>query len=380
LDKETLYKLAEEYRDSLPILIVDHAMIRENFIRFRKALPRVEPYYAVKANPDPEIIRTLYKQGAGFDIASLAEYNLVDDNALGTLKYIDNFMETKIIYANTIKQLSALKKIEMKKLQMTFDNFLELDKIRKYCRNPRLVLRIAVPNEGSVVELSSKFGADPTTAIDLLKHAKNLDLNVEGISFHVGSQCEHAQNFIRAFEISRKVFDEAKAMGFELSTLDIGGGYPAPYDQKAILFEDLAKIINDQIKTHFSSEKIRIIAEPGRFLVATAATSVVEVVGKAIRGGKPFYYVNDGVYGTFSGVFFDHIQYHFKAFKEGPLVPSVVAGPTCDALDTIVRDDPLPDVNIGDLLYSENVGAYTNASASMFNGFPLARIININVE
>jgi ornithine decarboxylase len=380
MDRDTLYRLAEEYRDSSPIILIDHQVIRDNFERFRKALPRIDPYYAVKANPEPEIIRTLYKLGAGFDIASSAEYKLVDNNAMGTLQEVDRFMEERVIYANPVKPPKSLIRLEKANIQMTFDNFRELDKIRKYCLNPRLVLRVAVPNDGAIVELSSKFGADPDKATELLKYAKSLNLDVEGISFHVGSQCENFNGYVKAFEISRHIFDSAAALGFELDTLDIGGGYPANYNGKIINFEELAGVINSQINKHFADERIKIIAEPGRFLVANAATSIVQVMGKGIRGNRPYYYVNDGIYGTFSGQIFDHIQYHFKAFKDGPMTPSAVAGPTCDGLDTMVKDDMLPDVEIGEFLYSENVGAYTNASATHFNGFEPARIININIQ
>ncbi len=376
---ETLYALAEEYREDSPIILIDHAVIRDNYQRFRKALPRVDVYYAVKANPEPEIIRTLYKEGAGFDIASMEEYNLVDDNILGTLDELDRFMEEKIIYANPVKQIHSLKKIEMKNLQMTFDNFFELDKIQTYCKKPRLVLRVAVPNEGSIVQLGTKFGASPEKAMDLLMYAKHVGFNVEGISFHVGSQCENPDNFVKAIEISKRVFDEALKMGFKLTTLDIGGGFPAPYGKNSIEFEDLAVIINEQLDKHFPSDEINIIAEPGRFMVATAATSISQIIGKSIREDKPFYYINDGVYGTFSGVIFDHIQYHFESFKKGPMKSSSVAGPTCDGLDIMVTDDSLPDLNMGEFLYSRNVGAYTNASATYFNGFNPARIVNLNV-
>jgi ornithine decarboxylase len=378
MDLKTLIALAEEYREDSPIIIVDHQVIRDNYTKFKKVFPRIEPYYSVKANPLPEIIRTMYKEGAGFDIASIEEYDLVDENVLGTLEVLDRFMENKIIYANTIKQTKSLKKIEMKNLQMTFDNFLELDKIKACCRNPRLVLRIRVPNKGSVVELSSKFGASPDEAIDLLKYAKNLGLNVEGISFHVGSQCENYDNYTIAIKTCRKLFDEAKNLGFALNLLDIGGGYPVPYYDDKFSLEDLGVVINKALDMYFPSDDVKIIAEPGRYLVATAATSVSEIIGKATRDGLPYYYINDGVYNTFSGVIFDHINYHFKSFKSGPKEKSTVAGPTCDALDTIIRGNELPDLNLGDLLIAENVGAYTNASATKFNGFQPARIIHIN--
>ena len=123
---------------------------------------------------------------------------------------------------------------------------------------------------------------------------------------------------------------------------------------------------------------VEIAAEPGRFMVANSSTCVTSVVGKAYRDGKQFYYIDDGVYGTYSGVIFDHCQYHFKAFKDGPKSIATVVGPTCDALDTISTAENLPDLEIGDMLYSEDIGAYSCASATNFNGFPKAKILHLN--
>ena len=151
-----------------------------------------------------------------------------------------------------------------------------------------------------------------------------------------------------------------------------------PYDENVPSFEQLTTIINSNLEKYFNDPEIKIIAEPGRYLVATSATAIVEINGIATRNDKTYYYVNDGVYNTFSGGIFDHIQYHFKAFKEGELNSCAVVGPTCDALDKISLDELLPDLNIEDLLYSENAGAYTNASATHFNGFPPAKVVHIN--
>ncbi|MCU0241898.1 MAG: type III PLP-dependent enzyme, partial [Vicinamibacteria bacterium] len=241
-----------------------------------------------------------------------------------------------------------------------------------------LVLRINVPNTGSMVELSSKFGAAPGEAVDLIEAAFRAGLIVEGLSFHVGSQCTNFQNFVQALEIAQGIFQEAWQRGYyDVKILDIGGGFPAPYDPHVRPFADLAKTLNSEFERLFPAH-IEILAEPGRFLVATAATLVVEVIGHAVRNGKRCYYVNDGVYGTYSGVLFDHCQYHVKAFKKGPSEISCVFGPTCDALDVISVAEDLPiSLALGDLLYSENIGAYTIASATNFNGMPLPKIVAV---
>ncbi|TFH26104.1 MAG: type III PLP-dependent enzyme, partial [Promethearchaeota archaeon] len=322
----------------------------------------------------------LYKCGSNFDVASIEELNLVESSILGSVEEQEIFLEYNVIYANPVKRFTSLHKIEMKQMSMTFDNFAELDKIAKYCSSATLILRMDVPNEGSIVELSSKFGAPYDECMDLILYANKLGFVVEGISFHVGSQCTNFVNYVKALELVKKLFNEAETHGIHLKVIDIGGGFPAPYDSTAPTIDQMAAVINKALDEYFPDPSYQIIAEPGRYMVANAATSIVQVNGKAIRKGRPFYYIDDGVYHTFSGVIFDHIQYHFKAFKPGLGIPSAVAGPTCDALDKIVMDDPLPDLEIGDLLYSENTGAYTNASATHFNGFPPATIIHINTQ
>jgi ornithine decarboxylase len=211
-----------------------------------------------------------------------------------------------------------------------------------------------------------------------MEAAFNAGLVVEGLSFHVGSQCTNYQNYVQALGIADGIFKEAWDRGHkQVKILDIGGGFPAPYDPHVRPFAELAKTLNAEFDRLFGPE-IEIIAEPGRFMVATAATLVVEIIGKAVRAGKQCYYVNDGVYGTFSGVLFDHCQYHFQAFKTGPTQISSVFGPTCDALDVVSVAEDLPiNLQLGDLLYSEKIGAYTIASATNFNGMPLPRVVAV---
>ena len=377
ITKSKLVELAQN--NGTPLLIIDHEIIRNNLERFRKNLPRVRPFYAIKANPEPQIVKTLYHMDIGFDVASWEEFMIVHDVIQGNKNAKRRFMNDNVIYANPVKRIDSLKNLNEYLLRMTFDNFIEIEKIAKYCRNSRLILRIDVPNIGSVVELSTKFGAPHETCIDLIKYANKWGLKVEGLSFHVGSQCSNFNNYIEAFKIAHELFEQSERIGNKLSILDIGGGFPVPYDDTVPSFDELAKIINSCIDQYFDDPEIKIIAEPGRFLAATSATAVVEINGKASRNNQTYYYVNDGIYNTFSGVLFDHIQYHFKAFKEGELKKSAVVGPTCDALDKISLDEMLPELEIEDFLYSENTGAYTNASATHFNGFPPAKVLHVNV-
>lgn len=376
MDEKTLLRMAKTH--GTPLFIVDHRALRENYGQFRKYMPRVQVYYAVKANSAPEIVRTFYEAGSSFDVASIAEFLTVHENVKDlSEEQRQAFIWDRIIYANPIKATETLEQLDPYKPLVTYDNHEEVLKIAKHAPHAGLVLRLRVPNTGSMVELSSKFGASPGEAADLIAFARNNKLEVEGLSFHVGSQCTNVQNYIQALNLTAAVFAEARERGFDLKLLDIGGGFPAHYDDTIPAFKTLAQTINREIDRLFP-QPIEILAEPGRFLVASAATAVSQVIGKAVREGKLCYYINDGVYQTFSGVIFDHCQYPLKAFKKGPVQLCSVFGPTCDALDTISLAEQLPDLELGDYVYAPNIGAYSAASSTFFNGFPPAKVIHLN--
>ena len=376
MDQRTLLQLAKTH--GTPLVVVDHKALRENYAQFRKHLPRVQVYYAVKANSDPRIVQTVYEAGASFDVASVAEFMTVHEKIQNLPdKERQDFIWDRIIYANPIKAIETLELLEPYKPLVTYDNYEEVMKIARHAPHSGLVLRLRVPNTGSMVELSSKFGALPGEAVDLIAFAHNNNLEVEGLSFHVGSQCTNPKNYSDALHLAAGIFSEAKARGFDLKLLDIGGGFPAHYDETVPPFRRLAKMINAELDRLFP-EPIEILAEPGRFLVASAATAVAQIIGKAVRGGKLCYYLNDGVYHTYSGIIFDHAQYHLKSFRKGPTQICSVFGPTCDALDTISLAEQLPDMEMGELVYSENIGAYSVASSTSFNGFPPPKVVHVN--
>jgi len=374
--KENLLPLAKKH--GTPLFILDHNKIKENYRIFKKHLPRVQCYYAVKANSHPEIIKTLFHEGSSFDVASYNEFMQI-------YKYIKHFEEKdqeffiwdKIIFSNTIKDRETLRKIKRYRPLVTYDNRDELKKIREHCDTAGLVLRLKVPDTGSQVEMGSKFGAEPGEANHLIRQAFDAGLVVEGLSFHVGSQCTNYDNYTAALAITSDIFHDARKKGFHLKIVDIGGGFPVPYDAQVPKFETLAKLINAECQRLFP-EDIEIIAEPGRFMVATAAMLLAEIIGKARREGKIFYYINDGVYHTFSGVVYDHWHPNFTSFGRGKKEVCAVVGPTCDSFDKISLSVQLPgNLTIGAYLYTENVGAYSIASSTKFNGFDGAKVIHI---
>jgi ornithine decarboxylase len=376
LTPRQLQALAREH--GTPLVVVNHDAIRENYATFRRHLPRVQGYYAVKANPAPEIVRTLYKAGASFDVASLPEFMLVYELIRHRpARERQDFVWDKIVYANPVKAKETLESLDKYKPLVTFDNPAEIGKVRECAPHAGLLVRIRVPNTGSMVELSSKFGCDPGEAVGLVEEAHAAGLVVEGLSFHVGSQCTNFENYVQALNMSAAVMREAASRGFALKILDIGGGFPVRYNRHVQPFSLLARKINAEIDRLFPKD-LEIIAEPGRFFVATAVTSLATVIGKAVRDGKTCYYIDDSVYHTYSGIIFDHCPYRIQAFKTGPAEVCAVFGQTCDGLDTITQSEMLPDLQLDDLVYSPDIGAYSNASATWFNGFPPAKVVHVN--
>jgi ornithine decarboxylase len=354
-----------------PIMMISRETLKKQYERFTRYLPNVIPYYAIKANPHPEIIKTFIKLGACFDVASAAEMNLVLD--LGA-------SPDKIIFANTIKSPEDLATAYKRKVKfMTFDNEPELYKIAKHCPGAKVLLRIKVNNVGSTVELSLKFGADPDQAIFLLKKAKSLGLRPLGVSFHVGSQCINAENYVQALDVSSVIFNEAKQVGLDLNVLDIGGGFPIRHfdGDNHTTFKDMARHLRKKMKRLFD-KNTKFIAEPGRFLVGPAGTLITQVIGRTFRNNKNYYYLNDGIYADFSGIVFDHCRYEFKSLRRGQKFLSTLAGPTCDSFDTISLNEDLPELEVGNVIYVKNIGAYSCASAvPAFNGFEPAKILMI---
>jgi ornithine decarboxylase len=377
ITRARLQKLAHTH--GTPLFVVDHDALRKAYREFRRYLPRIQVYYAVKANPDPLIVRTLFEEGASFDVASMPEFMIVHENIKDLpAKERQDWIWDKIIYANPTKPTDTLEQLNQYKPLVTFDNVEEIHKIKQHAPNAGLALRLKVPNTGAMVELSSKFGASPGEAVDLILEADRVGLTVEGISFHVGSQTTNFDNYVQALNLTANIFAEAKSRGYtKMNLLDIGGGFPAPYDNSVRPFRELAKVINTELDRLFP-KNIQVLAEPGRFLAAVCGTSVASVIGKAVRDGKTCYYINDGVYHTYSGVIFDHCKYPVHAFKKGATSICSVFGPTCDALDVVSMAENLPELERGDLVYSVNIGAYSHASATYFNGFPPAKVVHEN--
>jgi ornithine decarboxylase len=364
-----------------PFLIVNLGEVIRQYQKWNTYLPFIKPYYAVKCNPDLVILKLLYNLGCNFDCASKNEIAKVIN--LGA-------SPDRIIFANPCKMISQIKYARAHDVDLVvFDDENELYKIKMFHSNAKLVLRIKTDDSNSLCKFNCKFGADIDDVENLLKIAKSLNLNVSGISFHVGSGCQNKNQYQTAIENCHKVYHIAKQIGFEIETIDIGGGFPG-YSSKEdqITFEQISETLTQTIKQYFYDETqdrylVEFIAEPGRFMVASSHTLVLSIINKKIRINKEnqdkevIYYVNDSIYSTLNNIIHDHFVitndnlFPFNERNEKKY-KSTIFGPTCDSLDKITDNVMLPDLLCGEYLYVENLGAYTTAvnyDEELFNGF-----------
>ncbi|MGI6514253.1 MAG: type III PLP-dependent enzyme [Syntrophomonadaceae bacterium] len=363
-------KEAKELQETYgtPLMVVFRREIEDRFQMLNDYLPQVQPYYAVKANPDPGVLDIIKSCNPYFDVCSNMEIELV--KSIG----VDG---ENLIHTHPIKKEQDIKfALEHGISWFVFDNEYELNKFINYRGQVKLLLRVSFPNPDCVVNLSYKFGVDPEHAVDLALKAREMGLDVKGLCFHVGSQSLNPYKYVDAIAECRRIFNLLALKGMILEVLDIGGGFPAEYVENIIPVRNFFRPIAEALNRFFPN--IRIIAEPGRFLVANAVNLILTVIGKSNRANVWWYYVDDGLYGSFSGKVFDHCDYPLLAERQGDREQCIVAGPTCDSFDIIYQNSSLPRLEIGDILVIPSMGAYTGCSATNFNGMPPAKTIIID--
>jgi len=358
-------RVNDDCLDQEATYFVDLGVVLKKYHQWISNLPRVKPFYAVKCNPNPAILNTLATLGVNFDCASKDEIDRV--LSLGVAP-------NRIIYANPTKMKSHIKHANKTGVEMmTFDNADELYKVQECYPTAKLVLRIITDDSNSVCKFSTKFGAPLSDCPRLLSLAKELELDVIGVSFHVGSGCISVQSFVDAITSAHTVFQQAAEVGYTLQMLDLGGGWPG-IDDGLITFPAIAEAIAPLLDDLFPDTEL--IAEPGRFFAAESHTLAVNVFAKReVTDGdeqKFLYYVSDGVYQSFNCILFDHYEPSPLVLDVGErtrLYKCTIFGPTCDSMDCIAKDVYLPELKVGEWLYFKNMGAYTVAAASPFNGF-----------
>jgi len=352
-----------------PFYVLDLEPVVSRFLAWKRSLPCVEPHYAVKCNPNPVLLQTLSALGAGFDCASSDEMDRV--MAMGVTA-------DRIIFANPCKMATQIAHArQLGVARMTFDNEDELLKVAQHFPEAELVLRIATDDSHSQCRFSTKFGAAMEDVPSILEAAARLKLNIVGVSYHVGSGCGDPRSHAAAATNALAVFHMGKQYGFKMSLLDIGGGFLGE-DNPSPSVSDIAVNLLP-VLAQFPSGT-RFIAEPGRYFATACHTLVANIQSRRVvkdhmgNVTRCLYYINEGVYHGFNCIFFDHKHplprtMLSPGLEDRAIVPCTVFGPTCDSLDCVCKDVPMPVLGIGDWLFFTEMGAYTTAATTHFNGF-----------
>ncbi|XP_013783566.1 ornithine decarboxylase-like [Limulus polyphemus] len=367
---EYVKNITDQMDSEEPFYVFDMSDIVHKYKMWKYKMPRVRPFYAVKCNDNPLLLELLAVLGLNFDCANKKEIQSV----LGI-----GVDASRIIYGNPCKTRSFIKHAAAVGIDLlTFDNESELYKIKALHPAAQLVLRIYVENSGFVCQLGTKFGCDPKSAEHLLYVAQELGLDVVGVSFHVGSNCMDKTKYGKAIQCARQVFDRAISMNFNMTLLDIGGGFPGSAEEN-VDFDEIACVVNEALEEYFPLDVgVDVIAEPGRYFTTSAFSLCANIIAKreavAPHDGDPLitYYLNDGVYGSFSCLMFDQAEIkplHLMDSADYAEVCCSLWGPTCDKLDQIVKKCSLPVLTVGDWLMFENMGAYNMTLASNFDNF-----------
>ena len=349
-----------------PCLMYRPTELEKQFRLLQAALPKVDLYYAVKAHPDTNIIKTIDALGGGFDVASAGEMDLLLQHQISG---------RRTIHTHPIKKDAEIRDaLRFGATTFVVDNLHELKKLTAYRSRVGVLLRVSFRSDSAVVDLSRKFGCEPNEVRQLVDAAESLGIHVKGLSFHVGSQCANADKHAQAIRECATIMHENNAIAkTPLSWLDIGGGFPADYHLQGVDINEFCAPIRHELNQ--LPKDWHLLAEPGRYLIAPAVTSITTVTGKSKRGGLFWYYLDDGVYGSYSGQIYDHTIYPLQVFKSGPTHACILAGPTCDSIDVIAENIQLPELEIGDLVIGLQMGAYTAATKTRFNSLPDAKFV-----
>ncbi len=356
-----------------PYLLTDLSDVEAKVAHFKKVLPQVGIYYAIKANNDPAIIKRINESVRGFDVASLGELEQLIDLGI---------KPDRIMYSNPVKIPHHIKRAyELGVRYFAFDGVTEIQKLALNAPGANVYLRLKVSDYGSKFPLSKKFGVNALHAIDYCSMAADAGLQVVGVTFHVGSQSENVQVWKTALEIAGDVIRRLEDKGFKIKFLDLGGGFPADYAEPIPTLEEIAGAIYEGVAKYVPKD-IELIAEPGRYMVANSGTMVTSVIGREHRSGSDWLYLDVGTFqGLIEPLEMPNLRYpiHTEHSPSGYKKSFTLSGPTCDAYDTLGADYLLPsDIKVGDVIHIGTAGAYSTVYGSTFNGFPLPVVHHIN--
>jgi ornithine decarboxylase len=369
-EPDALEALATQFGS--PLFVIDCERLRRQYHALAQALPGVDLHYALKPLPDRTVVQVLAREGAWFDLATSGEVDLVRDAGIPP---------ARCIHSHPIKRGSDIRHaLDCGVKTFVVDNAEEIAKFDACRKRVRLLLRVSFRNPDTLIDLSRKFGCDADAAVDLVEFAAKRGIKVVGLSFHAGSQLVKPDKYVEAIATCGRLIDEARTRGFALEVLDIGGGFPIDYLERVPAIAGYCAPIREAIAR--LPRGLRLIAEPGRFIAGPAAIAISTVMGRARREGRWWYYLDDGIYGTFSGQLYDKMRFPLEPLRgaDRPREACVISGPTCDSLDVIAEDLPMPVLEPGERLLARQIGAYTMACATDFNFFPRAKVVAVNVE
>ena len=365
---DRIMNFLRDRRPEGPCLVVDLEVVRENYLRFAKAMPDSRIFYAVKANPAPEILALLAELGSNFDCASVQEI----DMALAA-----GATPNRISFGNTIKKERDVAAAHARGVTMfAVDCEAEVDKVARAAPGARVYCRILCDGEGAEWALSRKFGCEPDMAIDVLSHAHRSGLTAYGVSFHVGSQQKNPRAWDQALESSANIFRTLSYKGIELKMVNLGGGFATRYLEDIPGEGEYGQEINASIRAHFGNRLPETIIEPGRGMVGNAGILKTEVilVSQKAKDDIRWVYLDCGKFNGLAETMDEAIRYPITSSRGGETSPVILAGPTCDSVDVMYEKTPYPlpiNLEIGDELFIAGTGAYTTTYASVaFNGFP----------
>src|SRR5687768_4771957 len=364
-------------REDGPCMVLDLEVVRDNYAKFARALPNTRVFYAVKANPAPEVLRLLTLLGSCFDAASVAEIEM----ALAAGATAD-----RISFGNTIKKERDIARAYALGVRLyAVDCKAEVEKVARAAPGSKVFCRILSDCVGAEWPLSRKFGCEPAMAADVLEHAHRLGLEAYGISFHVGSQQTNQHAWDRALASAAAVFRECGERGLSLSMVNLGGGFPTKYLKNVPTVKAYGSAIFRALRKHFGNRIPETIIEPGRGMVGNAGVIEAEVVlvsKKSNEDDVRWVYLDIGKFGGLAETMDESIRYPIRTKRDGDeLAPCVIAGPTCDSMDVLYEKQhyPLPvSLEIGDKVLIEGTGAYTTTYSSVaFNGFAPLKAFHI---
>ena len=365
--KKLATSLIKKYKINDSFYIVSMNKLNKKINNWYKYFPDIHPYYAIKSNPDINVIKYMNEKGLGFDCASMEE-----------ISKVINVGSEKIIFSHTVKKVNDLMFASKHNIKYTtFDSFCEIEKISKYTPDMNCLIRLKIDNPKAKVQLGLKYGVEENEYKQLIDECKKLNIKLTGISFHVGSDNQDPYVFKNAFDFCNKVLEYSRIKNYNIDMIDIGGGF------NKYNYIETSKVINREIKKnkiHKNNKNIKYISEPGRYFSEEIFTFFTPIVGIKEKNNQYYYWTTDSLYGSFNCILYDNQNPSFNIVRN-PLLDNIysdnlhkstIYGLSCDSIDVIKENIEIPLLRLNDFIMIKNFGAYTISGSCDFNGLPLS--------